>query len=102
MARTKGENKVIKPGKDLIASRADNFRKRLLKIVEERIREIDIDFASVKTVDSVGLGVIIAAHNTLKNAGGKLRLINVPEKSASFLRPQDWINILWSGGQNEH
>ncbi|MDY6970824.1 MAG: STAS domain-containing protein [Thermodesulfobacteriota bacterium] len=79
-AKKKAASKVIKPGKNVTAPRADSFRKKLLKVLGEKNRELDIDFSTVDTVDSVGLGIIIAAHNSLKNVGGNLRLINVPEE----------------------
>jgi len=74
------KKKTIKPGKEIIASKVDSFRKKLLKIIEQGIKEIIMDFSGVKTVDSMGLGVIIATNNTFEKAGGKLSLINVPEE----------------------
>ena len=76
----KQNKKTIKPGKEIIASKADAFRKKLLKIIEQGIKEIVMDFSGVKTVDSMGLGVIIAANNSFEKSGGKLSLINVPEE----------------------
>ena len=74
------KKKTIKPGKEIIASKADAFRKKLLKIIDQGIKEIVMDFGGVKTVDSMGLGVIIATNNTFEKAGGKLSLINVPKE----------------------
>ena len=42
-------------------------------------KELVIDLAKVKTVDSVGLGLLIAAHNSLSGAGGKLTVTNASE-----------------------
>ena len=39
--------------------------------------EVTIDLEGSEMVDSVGIGVIIAAHNTLNQAGRKLKVINV-------------------------
>lgn len=53
------KKKKIKPGKEIIASKAESFRKKLLKIIEQGIKEIIMDFSRVKTIESMGLGVII-------------------------------------------
>ncbi|GAH73899.1 unnamed protein product, partial [marine sediment metagenome] len=71
--------KIIKPGKDIVASMAEDFRKKLLKLVEKGIKDLTVDLAGAEMMDSVGLGVFIATHNSLKNAGGKLTITNVSE-----------------------
>ena len=78
--KKKAEKKVISPGKDLVAAKTESFRKKLIKVVEQSKGEIILDFAKVEEVDSAGLGLIIAAHNTLKNCGGKLILTNVSKE----------------------
>ena len=74
------ENEVVKPGKELIASKADGITKKLLKKVNEGITRITMDLSAVKKMDSVGLGMIMATHNTLKNAGEGLALIKVSQE----------------------
>ena len=78
MAGTKKKitKKTIKPGKDIMASMAEDFRKRLLKLVKQGIQDLTIDFSGVEMVDSVGLGVLIAAHNSLEDVGGNLKIKN--------------------------
>jgi anti-anti-sigma factor len=91
--KTNSVRKIIRPGKDLNAAKAANFRKRLIRALEQKIKELVMDFSKVESVDSVGLGVIIAAHNMMKNADGKLTLINVPE---------DIFNLFNTMGLNQH
>ena len=80
-AKTALENKagthVVQPGADIVASMADDFKSNLLQMVKKGIPELIIDFTGVEIVDSVGLGVVIATHNSLSNSGGKLKVINV-------------------------
>ncbi len=76
----KKQKKVIKPGKEITTAKADDLRDKLLKIPEQKIEELVLDFAKVVTVDSVGLGLILAAYNTMKNSGGNLEMINVSEE----------------------
>jgi len=75
--KEKAEPHVVQPGADIVASMADDFKSNLLQMVEKGIPELIIDFTGVDIVDSVGLGVVIATHNSLSNSGGKLKVINV-------------------------
>jgi len=84
--KKKVDQKTIKPGNDIVASMAEDFRKKLLKLVEKGIKNLSIDLAGVEIVDSVGLGVLIAANNSLKNAEGKLTISNVSEDIYKLFR----------------
>lgn len=76
----KEENRIIiKPGKDIVASTADKFRAELLSLIKESPMEIVIDLSGVEMIDSVGIGVIIATHNSLSKIGGSLRVTNIAE-----------------------
>jgi len=72
--------KSIRPGKDLVASKAESLNKKLYKIIDQGVTELTLDFVNLKTVDPVGLSVIAAAHNTLNDAGGRLLLKKVPDE----------------------
>ena len=68
---------IIKPGKDVVASMAEDFKTELLSVINDSSNEVVIDLTGVEMVDSVGIGVIIAAHNTLSQSQRKLKVINV-------------------------
>ncbi|MFO7557336.1 MAG: STAS domain-containing protein [Desulfobacterales bacterium] len=72
-----GDQFVVKPDVDLVASMANEFRSQLQGLVQKSPKMIVIDLSGVKMVDSVGIGVIIATHNSLKKSDGELRVINV-------------------------
>ncbi|SLM28858.1 Predicted anti-sigma factor antagonist RsbV (Anti-anti-sigma-B factor) [Desulfamplus magnetovallimortis] len=72
-----GENTIIKPGTSVVASMAENFKQELLSAINTCEGKLIIDLIGVEMVDSVGLGVIIAAHNTLVQKGSTLEIINV-------------------------
>jgi anti-anti-sigma factor len=78
-AKKKPTKKTVKPGKDIIASMAEDFKEKLLKLVEQGIKNLTIDFKGVNMVDSVGIGILIATHNSLDNVGGKLTIKNVSD-----------------------
>jgi len=72
-----GNQTIIKPGMDIVASMAEDFKSELLTVINESSAEIVIDLSEVEMVDSVGIGVIIATHNTLNQSDRKLSVINV-------------------------
>lgn len=78
-SKKKGKKKTIKPGKDIVASVVEDLKTKLLGLVNQEIKEITVDFKGVEMVDSVGLGVLIATHNSMEKKGGILKIKNVSE-----------------------
>ena len=72
-----GDQTIIKPGTDVVASMAEKFKGELLSAINSSKGEIVIDLQGVEMVDSVGIGVIIASHNSLSQNGRTLKVINV-------------------------
>ncbi len=68
---------IVRPAMDIVASMAEDFKNELLSAINDCEEKLVIDFAGVEMVDSLGIGVIIAAHNTLTQAGKQLKVINV-------------------------
>ncbi len=72
-----GDLTIVKPGMDVVASMAEDFKNELLGAIQESSGDVVIDLAGSEMVDSVGIGVIIAAHNTLNQSGRQLKVVNV-------------------------
>ncbi len=85
MAEKLGEN-VIKPVSDVVASMAGDFKQQLMNHIERDSTSLTVDLDNVKMVDSVGLGVILAAYNTLRDAGGELKVVNVSNEISSLFK----------------
>ncbi len=68
---------IVKPGEDVVASMADAFKAELLSAVNSSQGTLVIDLNGVNMVDSVGIGVIIAAYNSLSQSNRQLKVINV-------------------------
>jgi anti-sigma B factor antagonist len=77
---------TIKPDTDVVASTANAFRTELKGLIDEGARAVTIDLAGVQMVDSVGLGVFIAAHNTLNQSGGRLIVSNASDDIVTLLK----------------
>ncbi len=72
-----GDKTTIKPGVDVVASMAEDFKNELLSAIKNSKDDFYIDLEGVEMVDSVGIGIIIAAHNTLSQTDRNLKVINV-------------------------
>jgi len=72
-----GNQVVVKPGQDIVASMANEFRAELHALVQDLPPELIVDLTKVEMVDSVGIGVLIATHNSLNKSGGALKVTNV-------------------------
>lgn len=57
----------------------------LHKLLEEEKKNVVVDLASVKFMNSSGLGMLIGGLTTMKNGGGDLKLANATEKIQSLL-----------------
>jgi anti-anti-sigma factor len=77
--------KTIKPGKKIIASIVESLRTQIQTFLNQGVKEITLDFNGVETIDSKGLGLLIAAYNSLNTIGGKLKIKNASEKIGKFL-----------------
>ncbi len=75
IAKTKGEV-TVSPQKDVVASMANGFKAELNAIVKGKPTKLIINLAGVEMIDSVGIGVIIAAYNSLRNIGATLEVTN--------------------------
>jgi len=84
--KKKPSKKTLKPGKDIIEPVVEDIKKKLLKTINPDIKELAIDMKNVKEFDSTGLGVLIAAKNSIEQSGGQLNLKNVPKDIGSFLQ----------------
>jgi anti-anti-sigma factor len=77
---------IVKPGENIVAKMAQQFRKELLCVLEEGCKELVVDLRSVTRVDSIGIGILIATCNTLNESDGKLTVINVSKDIYQLLK----------------
>ncbi|MGB4549121.1 MAG: STAS domain-containing protein [Syntrophales bacterium] len=67
----------IAPRKDIVASEAQELRRRIFSMIGDKPGKLVVDFEGVNAIDSIGLGVLISARNRLKKSGGELVVTNV-------------------------
>jgi anti-anti-sigma factor len=67
---------VLQPHGDMVASSARELKGRLKGLLDGGVCELVIDFSAVEGIDSVGIGLLVATHNSLQKKGGRLALIH--------------------------
>lgn len=77
---------VIVPEGDLVSATAQLLRQKMLTAINEDPSGLTVDLGNVRILDSVGLGVLVAAHNTLSRSGASLSLVNVSNEIGSLLK----------------
>jgi anti-anti-sigma factor len=72
-----GSRGMLKLVSDLVASTVDDLRILVNKNIQEGLIELTIDLSGISIVDSMGIGFLISAHNSLLKTAGKIEVINV-------------------------
>ena len=65
----------------------------LHKLIEEKKNKVIVDLSDVPLMNSSGLGMLIAAATTMRNAGGELKLAGASEKILHLLKVTKLVTI---------
>jgi anti-anti-sigma factor len=84
--RTEDGSTILTPAGDIVASAADGLRNAVKDLLPGLDGPLVIDLAKVELIDSVGIGLLIAVHNSLSKKGGRLTLCRVSPDLAALLR----------------
>ena len=80
-----GTKALLHPG-DLTAGTVGKVKERFKALIQEGARELTIDLAGVEMVDSMGIGLLIQASNSLTNLGGSLTVIHASGEVLDLFR----------------
>ncbi len=72
-----GQSTVVKLQKKLTAVEVPAIQPALKQELEAQVQEIVFDLENTETLDSTGIGLLIAASNSLTARQGSVRLVNV-------------------------
>ena len=62
----------IKLTGDLVASGVSELKPKMKSLIDEGVKELTLNLSDVEIVDSIGIGLLVAAHNSLSKEGGRL------------------------------
>jgi anti-anti-sigma factor len=76
---------VVRPGGDVVAAAVPELRETLRGAVAGGAREMVLDLTNVQMLDSSGIGLLIAAHNSIRKLGGRLSVIHASREIVDLL-----------------
>lgn len=86
-AITKNDNRaVMQPEGDVVAGTVPGLRSTMRGVLAEGVRELVVDLSRVEMMDSSGIGLLIAAHNSLVKLGGRLEVIHASQDILELFR----------------
>lgn len=71
---------------ELTASNAPLIRIELKNLIADGVRELVVDMADTRVIDSSGIGLLVATHNSLTRLSGHLSLKNVSHELLEMLK----------------
>ena len=71
---------------DIVAAKVPELRTQLRALVEGGAPHLVLDLSSVRMVDSMGIGLLISVHNTLKKTGRQLSVTHVSKDIMELFR----------------
>jgi len=71
-----GRTAKILPGRELVASTVAALKPKLGEVVREGVERVVFDLTNTAIVDSVGIGLFVAAHNSIRKWGGTVSVIH--------------------------
>lgn len=77
---------VVQPAGDIVAAAVPELRRVLRVAVGDGAREMVLDLSNVKALDSSGIGLLMAAHNTIRKLGGSLGIIHASGDIVELLK----------------
>lgn len=84
---------IVKLGGSLDAATCSGFRKKLTKLLDEKVTGVVINMLDVQYIASAGLGVLISFNEDMEKNGGKVKLSALNEKVKKIFKLLGFINL---------
>ena len=79
MSTREGTLEKLTLATNVSANNVQALRELFKQHLQDGVRSLELDFRQVESIDSVGIGLLVATHNSLAKAGGSLALVNVSQ-----------------------
>lgn len=79
---------------ELTATAVPDVQGKLKQALATDARDITFDLQQVRTIDSAGIGLLLAAKNSVIARQGRLRLVNVPADIFGLLKSMRLVSSL--------
>ncbi|MGW6423571.1 STAS domain-containing protein [Nocardia sp. NPDC055053] len=69
------------------------LREKIRNLLDTGKKQILLNLAAVSRIDSSGLGELVSSYTTITNNGGKLKLVNLPDRVRDILMITQLITV---------
>jgi anti-sigma B factor antagonist len=83
-------------GKVMGGPDAERFKSVISGLIDEGNRKLLIDLSSVPWMNSSGVGILISAYTSMKNAGAQVKFLNINERVKSILMVTKLLTVFES------
>ena len=88
-----GVSVVELDGRIVLGEESNSLREQIKSLIAEGKKKIVLNMATIKYIDSAGLGTLVAAHLSAKNQGASVRLCHLGEKFHEVLQLTKLLTI---------
>jgi anti-sigma B factor antagonist len=83
-------------GKVLGGPDSDRFREAVSGLVEEGVKKLVIDLSDVPWMNSSGVGILISAYTSMRNADARVVFLNINERVKAILMVTKLLTVFES------
>ncbi|MEZ5065456.1 MAG: STAS domain-containing protein [bacterium] len=83
-------------GKVMGGPDADRFKTEISELVEAGTKKLLIDLSDVPWMNSSGVGILISAYTSMRNAGAQVKFLNINERVKSILMVTKLLTVFES------
>ncbi len=92
--RQAGDTTVLDlEGNIIMGGGSTHLRETIRRLIEEDKKKLILNFASVKYLDSSGVGELVSGSVALGRVGGQLKLMNLPAKVEQVMALSSLLSI---------
>lgn len=77
---------VVAPAGDVLSSSVPQLRVAMRDLVRSGVREMVFDLKATSMIDSTGVGLLLAAFNSITAAGGKFSVVHASDEILELFR----------------
>lgn len=83
-------------GKVMGGPDSDSFKSVIQGLIDEDVNKLLIDLSDVPWMNSSGVGILISAYTSMKNAGANVKFLNINERVKSILMVTKLLTVFES------
>ncbi len=83
-------------GKVMGGPDSDKVKEAISELVEGGVKKALIDLSDVPWMNSSGVGILISAYTSMKNAGAQVKFLNINERVKSILMVTKLLTVFES------